>query len=269
MMERVRLLLGAVAVVWGAAGVTAGCGGFSSSSPAPEAGDAGVPDTSVASPGDAATTPSDGGVDAALVCPPGAILCDDFERTELLGTWGAFAGDNDASVDASKLRIDSEFFVSPTRSLRADPLGISGATLSKPLASPQRVDVSFWLRTEASSPNTIIIASIEFASNVGYAHVVLHNGGLELVEQLKSTDGGVDYYSALNEASAPEGRFEPFTFTVDRTAGTFALTHGGITSTRPLTQAHAPTSKLAIGTVFTTENANPYWIDDVVVTTTP
>jgi hypothetical protein len=262
-----RLAVSLAALVCVGAGLAAGCSGFSAQDGPPDAsGDS--PVASDATVGDAPADATTTEANVAFVCPAGALLCDDFERNTLLGSWGGFVGDNDAAAEASTLTIDTEFSTSPTRSLKTVPRGITQAALTKELTGFNRVEVSFSLRTEAMSTTQVHILGVELDPGIGFVQLLLKDGQLMLLEQLRPLDGG-EYYSPENAGMAPVGAFERYTFVVDRSAKTFSLAHGGMVSPRVLTQAHGPMTRLYIGDFFTSGNSTPHWIDDVVVVASP
>jgi hypothetical protein len=209
-------------------------------------------------------------VDAdAGFCPPNAFLCDDFERETLLGPWGTNTGDPDAAADASQLAIDTAHYTSPSRSLRSDPRSGVGAALAKLLPSPASVDVSFSLRVEANTPAAVYLMTVELTTNDGYVQIILQNGELQLLEQLRSADGG-EYYLPERATDAPIGKFARYTLRVDRASNSFVLlAEGGKElSRRTLVQPHGSISRLYVGATYNSAESSSHWIDDVVVTTT-
>ncbi len=204
-------------------------------------------------------------------CPPGAILCDDFERATLVGPWGGYTGEPDAASGSSSATIDTAAFSSEHRSLRSDPRdAASSAALTTLLPLVDRVDVTFSLRTEAATSASVHILAVETKKEAGYVQLILQNGGLHLVEQLRYADGG-EYYELQRVTDAPVGAFARFTLRVDRRNARFALfaEDGAEIGARPLVQDHEPISKVYLGTVFTSGPSGPHWFDDVIVTTTP
>jgi hypothetical protein len=266
-----RLVLSIAALGCVGAGLGAGCGGFSTD-------DGAAPDAAVDSPvipqeaavADAATD-ARAPLDAALVCPTGALLCDDFERATLLGTWSAFVGDNDAAAEASTLAIDTEFASSPTRSLKSTPKSITQAALAKILSNVNRVEISFSLRTQIASPEQVHLITVQFDQDVGFAQVLLKDGQLILLEQLRPpADSGTEVFLPENAGPAPIGTFARYTFIVDRTTKQLSLEpQGGLGLKKLLTQPQGPMTSLLLGTAFTSGDSAPYWIDDVVVLATP
>jgi hypothetical protein len=262
-----RLALSLATLACTGAALVAGCGGFTGDEAQPDAAvDAPpLPDSPVV---DAPVDTAPGVLDATVACPPGALLCDDFERGTLLGQWGAFVGP-DAADEASTLSLDTAFSASPTRSLKAIPIAGSQAALTKALSGVGRIEIGFSLRTEAASAAQVHVLTVQFDPDVGFAQVLLKEGQLLLLEQLRPLDGGTEYFSPENAATAPVAAFERFTFVVDYNTKKFSLAHGAFVSERPLTQAHGPMTRLFLGNVFTSATSTPHWIDDVVVLTSP
>lgn len=266
-----RLALSVAVFACAGAGIAAGCGGFSAddSSTLDAAADSPVvaPDGATGDASSDAAAP----LDAAFVCPPGALLCDDFERTTLLGTWSSFAGDNDAAADAATLAIDTEFSTSPTRSLKSTPRGVSQAALVKLLPNVNRVEVTFSLRMQTASPAQVHVLTVQFDAGVGFAQVYAVDGQIYLLEQLRPPgDSGQEVYLPENVGPAPIGTFARYTFIVDRAKKELSLTQAGTTGLhKALTTAQGPTTGLLLGTAFASGTSTPHWIDDVVVVATP
>jgi len=261
--------IAAACCVAGVAGATASaCSEFSADEG--DADDASVEaafprvEASADATGDSADAAS---VDAAFVCPAGAFLCDDFERSSLIGSWGSFVGDNNPAVTSSKLTLDTAFATSPTRSLRANPVAYTQAALTKGVVGVNRIEISFSLRAAAASTAQVQIVTVEFEPDVGYVQLALKDGQLAFIEQLRPPDAGPEYFMLENAAEAPIGKFRRYTFTVDRANKVATLVHGTSTATRQLVKGQAEMSRLSIGTVFTSADAPPHWFDDVVVLT--
>jgi hypothetical protein len=114
-----------------------------------------------------------------------------------------------------------------------------------------------------------MVVTVQFETDAGFVHLILKDGGLVLSEQLRPTDGGTEYFLAENVATAPEGAFQRYTFVVDYAKKFYSLKHGTTVTQKDLVLSQQPMSRLFVGTVFSSSDSNPHWIDDVVVLTSP
>ena len=89
------------------------------------------------------------------------------------------------------------------------------------------------------------------------------------IEQLRPTDGGTEFFLPENVTTAPQGVFQRYTFIVDYTMKKYSLKHGSTVTQKDLVLPQLPMTLLSIGTVFTSLDSTPHWIDDVVVVTKP
>lgn len=214
-----------------------------------------------------AAPPSDGGspveAGAPLACPLGALLCDDFERADLLegGKWRV-------SGALARLALDETVASSPTRSLRAEPVAGSGGALQFELAgySLDAVEIAFSLRTDSSDGDFAQVIVVELEADKSFVVAEIRGDSLHLVEQFAVSDGGL-VYDTRSVARLPLGKFERYRLRVDLRQKTASLGVASATSStpRPLLHAHPGITSVLVGASFGGTRRAPHWVDDVVV----
>lgn len=251
MYRALRLLLLASASASGALAGLGACDAFD--------GDAtSVPD---------AAAPSDGGppveAGAPLTCPLGALLCDDFERADLLegGKWRV-------SGALARLALDETVASSPTRSLRADPVEGSGGALRFELAgfALDTVEVAFSLRTDSSDGDFAQVIVIELEADKSFVVAEIRGDSLALVERFPVSDGGLVYDTAP-VVRLPIRSFERYRLRVDLRQKTASLgvASGTSSAPRPLLHVSPGITSVLVGASFGGTRRAPHWVDDVVV----
>lgn len=251
MYRALRLLLLASACASGALAGLGACDAFD--------GDAtSVPD---------AAAPSDGGppveAGAPLTCPLGALLCDDFERADLLegGKWRV-------SGALARLALDETVASSPTRSLRAEPVAGSGGALQFELAgySLDALEIAFSLRTDATAGDFTQVVVVELDPGKSFAVAEIRGDHLHLAEQFPVADGGL-VYDTRPVAPLALNAFERYRLRIDLRQKTFSLATATavVAAPRPLLHTHPGFTRVLVGAPFGGSRLAPHWVDDVVV----
>lgn len=232
----------------------------------PDLGDANDANTSGDTTIDAKT---DGGSGAALVCPTGALICDDFERDDLAGTgvWKV------TGVD-----ISNALAYSPTRSITLNQPSVSFTTIEKIFNSPPfHLRVSFRLHAGKAPPGFVEIMKMPFGPAYQWdtATLGLGNEGLNLGLQRYDGDPGPsasDGKTAVPAATLYGSGFRAVVWEIDLRGDekiVRASVDGG-PATELRMGGHTPSvapAVFAIGTLYRSDEGAivDTYIDDVVV----
>ena len=243
--------------------VSLGCEPFGNST-APAA-DASATDASTNPP-----LPGDGGDAGFCSDKVGALLCDDFERSEVLGPWSALS----ASTGGGMLSIDDATATSPRRSLRALlPATLeSGQVLRHDIPDATTfLEISFSMRFDELPGK----ANPTAADDVQV--VALHTAsGTSPVFLLASTEYGVrlaqqadNDFRSVPVGRPPLGVFVRYAIRFDLSTATATATMG---TSAPVSQTvEVPfdgPKTISLGNVYAGPQETPrnVWFDDVVLT---
>jgi hypothetical protein len=155
--------------------------------------------TTSSSSGGSSGTPGDAASDAApfvLKCPPGALLCDDFERNDVVAANG---------WKAVGLAISSQLAYSPTRSLAIfDPTGDYRAIEHAFEAPPLHLKVTFRLHAGAAPPGLVEVLKVPFGPLYAWdtATLSLDAEGLYAAMQRYDGDAGPAVNNVAHAATA-------------------------------------------------------------------
>ena len=216
---------------------------------------------------DAAAAGPDGASPGQGFCADaGAAFCDDFERSEIGGAWGA-----ENSLGASSLVIDDAFSASASRSLRVfAPMGADSAHV---LTRPTRVGatvfhLSFAMRLAELPAAGCQFAAVNFAGR-NKVYLTWNQGAARLsLNEQDFPDGGTEDILFDEPVGVPPvGRFVRYDLRVDVGANiaTLETDEPGLRATMQLRIPHLGPLHFAIGNVYTKPSTRDrtVWFDDV------